>query len=254
MGKSTHNDAALRKKLRAYWTQRLPVTCSRCPQLVQPWDDWHLDHTTPVAMGGKDTDTWPAHALCNMTGGYVPHPTDTAAPTTAPGVPDTTGLRATAIEHDDGTLYMVRYHLSDTTRYHHWHASDHDRAPHDHPWGNTTTVLTGRLAEHTPTGVTILNPGDMVHRNAHDPHRIELLTPDAWTLFHTGTPSRKWGYHTDQGWVAHDQYPHTGRVIPVPVGGTPTRRGVGGTTPITPGVAGSSGAHTTSGGDRKSVV
>ena len=61
---------------RERWKLRLPVECSRCSQLVQPWDDWHLDHTVPLAMGGSWADTWPAHAVCNMTGGVVPRPGD----------------------------------------------------------------------------------------------------------------------------------------------------------------------------------
>lgn len=135
--------------------------------------------------------------------------------------PDVTDLRRTAIVLDDGELYLERYHLVDThdvqIRIHHWHTGDDDRALHDHPWPNCTTVLAGRLREHTPDGVTELRVGDVVTRAARHPHRIELITDDAWTLFVTGRIERKWGFHTAAGWVHWQDWPHAGRYEEGPV-------------------------------------
>ena len=129
--------------------------------------------------------------------------------------PDVTGLRRTAIEHDNGELYLERYHLVDgaacSIRIHHWCASDDDRAPHDHPWSNATTVLAGTLLEHDRFGETLLEPGTIVTRPATDPHRIEVVTDDAWTLFVTGPIVRRWGFHTAGGWVHWTEWPHAGR-------------------------------------------
>jgi hypothetical protein len=59
---------------RQWWTQRIattPVPCSRCNVTLQPGEDFHLDHVVPRALGGTDQQTWPAHPVCNMTGGVA---------------------------------------------------------------------------------------------------------------------------------------------------------------------------------------
>jgi len=131
------------------------------------------------------------------------------------GEPDVTGLRRTAIVHPDGRLYLERFHVVDSqpysVRFHRWHSSD-DGAPHDHPWSNVTTVLAGELVEYTPAGRTELGPGAVVRRTAAAPHRIELVSDEAWTLFVTGPAVRRWGFHTAQGWVRHDLWPGAGHL------------------------------------------
>jgi hypothetical protein len=58
------------RDLRKRWAQRLPVTCTRCPSLVQPWDAWDLDHAdVPAALGGDLTGARPAHRSCNRVAG-----------------------------------------------------------------------------------------------------------------------------------------------------------------------------------------
>lgn len=135
------------------------------------------------------------------------------------GIPNVHGLPHSSIVHNDGSPYLDRYdiHVTDalTIRIHHWHSSDDQHAPHDHPWPNTTTVLTGHLIEHTAHGARPLNPGTIVTRRATDPHRIELTTPDAWTLFVTGPIERRWGFHTPTGWVHWTDWPHTGHYLPL---------------------------------------
>ena len=135
--------------------------------------------------------------------------------TTSPWPALVAGLRHDRIVHDDGRPYLDRYHLVEAptrqVRLHHWRTGDDQRAPHDHPWVNTTLVLEGRLVEHTATGATELGPGDTRTRAAREAHRIELVSADAWTLFVTGPIERRWGFHTPTGWVHWAQWPHAGR-------------------------------------------
>jgi len=144
----------------------------------------------------------------------------TASRTHGTCTPDVAGLPADRILTPDGHPYLDRYHLTYTpdrsVRYHHWHTSDHDRAMHDHPWDNVTVVLSGHLREHTPHGDRDLAPGDVVIRTAHQPHRLELVTPDAWTVFITGPIIRAWGFHTPTGWILWRQYPHAGQYATMP--------------------------------------
>lgn len=131
------------------------------------------------------------------------------------GVPDVSGLRRSAILLEDGRLYLERFHVVETAgcqvRVHHWLASDDQRALHDHPWANVSTVLAGELVEHGPGGAVELAVGAVVSRRAADPHRVELVSGEAWTLFVTGPIVRRWGFHTERGWVHWSSWPHAGR-------------------------------------------
>jgi hypothetical protein len=124
--------------------------------------------------------------------------------------PNTTGLRWDRIDHRDGSPYLVRYHIVEAeaigVRYHHWLSSD-ARDPHDHPWDNVTLVLSGLLVEESWDGeLHPLHPGDHITRRAGQPHRIELMTADAWTVFVHGAAVRRWGFHTAEGWVHWRDY------------------------------------------------
>lgn len=61
------------RRARAYWAPRLPVPCCRCglpvvPDPSQSSDGWQPDHwPIPREFGG--TETWPAHAHCNLSAG-----------------------------------------------------------------------------------------------------------------------------------------------------------------------------------------
>src|SRR3954471_21185633 len=58
------------RDLRKRWQARLPAQCSRCPELVQPWDEWDLDHADiPRALGGDNSGARPAHRSCNRKAG-----------------------------------------------------------------------------------------------------------------------------------------------------------------------------------------
>lgn len=80
--------------------------------------------------------------------------------------------------------------------------SDDDRALHDHPWANTSMIVSGGYHEHTPDGVFWREPGWVGHREATALHR--LVVPEggrAVTLFMTGPIVREWGFACPQGWV-----------------------------------------------------
>jgi hypothetical protein len=82
---------------RQRWSDRLPVSCSRCGQPVQPWDAWDLDHTTPRALGGGDDTARPAHATCNRSAGATTADAVDSAGSDfweAPGGADTPALSA----------------------------------------------------------------------------------------------------------------------------------------------------------------
>ena len=59
------------RRARAYWSQRLPVGCSRCGGPVEAWQEWDLDHLVSVANGGDSSpeNLWPAHRGCNRAAG-----------------------------------------------------------------------------------------------------------------------------------------------------------------------------------------
>lgn len=79
--------------------------------------------------------------------------------------------------------------------------SDDDRALHDHPWENTSIVLSGSYIEHTPEGRFVRVAGDTVSRPAEALHRLEIEPGgSATTLFITGPAIREWGFACPQGW------------------------------------------------------
>lgn len=94
---------------------------------------------------------------------------------------------------------MMNVYLHRTMR------SDND-VPHDHPWDNTSFVLSGGYTEHTPTGVFERKPGDVVQRKATDVHRLELWGTDSVSLFFTGPKVRDWGFHCPKGFVPWQQF------------------------------------------------
>lgn len=84
---------------------------------------------------------------------------------------------------------------------HEFRRSDDDRAQHDHPWTNSSYLLSGRYIEHTPEGSFLRVAGDFVQRPADALHRIELIDGHpAVSLFTTGPKVREWGFACPQGW------------------------------------------------------
>lgn len=80
--------------------------------------------------------------------------------------------------------------------------SDDDRALHDHPWPNTSFLISGRYIEHTPEGTFVRQAGDVVFRPANALHRLEVIPGErAISLFTTGPKEREWGFACPHGWV-----------------------------------------------------
>ncbi len=79
--------------------------------------------------------------------------------------------------------------------------SDDDRALHDHPWRNTSLILSGAYWEVTPGETVFRMEGDIIERRAEDLHRLEVegATPVV-SLFMTGPKVREWGFACPQGW------------------------------------------------------
>ncbi len=116
--------------------------------------------------------------------------------------------------------YMSRWYLIPHNRWfniylHRFTRSDDDRALHDHPWWSVSFLLKGMLFEHsfvhdTWWGINIgsryISTCLPIFRSAKFAHRLELLSPEVWTLFITGPKTREWGFHTSKGWVHHDKF------------------------------------------------
>jgi len=80
--------------------------------------------------------------------------------------------------------------------------SDDDRALHDHPWANTSFIISGGYIEHTPEGSFERKAGDVVERSGESLHRLEVRPGEsAITLFLTGPRVREWGFQCPKGWV-----------------------------------------------------
>jgi hypothetical protein len=93
-------------------------------------------------------------------------------------------------------------------------ADDSKRGLHDHPWDNQSVILAGGYREimSTPsspyeTWSSDRRPGDVIHRRAESPHRLELLpgVPYSISLFTTGPIKREWGFWFEEGWVSHKE-------------------------------------------------
>ena len=87
---------------------------------------------------------------------------------------------------------------------------DDDRALHDHPWNSLSLCCEGSLHEVTKDRTNVIMPGEWKYRKATYAHRLKLCPFQALnsthytfpvTLFITGPWKRKWGFHTDTGWV-----------------------------------------------------
>jgi hypothetical protein len=129
-----------------------------------------------------------------------------------------------------GENYLTRYFLIPRNRFfniylHKFTGSDDDRALHDHPWYSMSILLKGRIQEHRKVWKIDRSSYDLSpnvartvvarshvqvsavwrwipkFRSAHYAHRLEVITPTAWTLFITGPAIRQWGFHCPKGWV-----------------------------------------------------
>lgn len=103
----------------------------------------------------------------------------------------------------EGNEHLLRWHVvrdpaKGNVYVHATLKSDPDPEMHCHPFDNMTIVIDGAVREITPDIERTLLPGDVVMRQAHDRHRLEVDGP-AITLFITGPKIRDWGFHDATG-------------------------------------------------------
>lgn len=128
------------------------------------------------------------------------------------GHPDVSDLPSDLIEQD-GRPYMERFFLlggsgnapGSKARYHHILESDQS-AMHDHPWDFVSVILAGSYVESTPAGECEFGPGSVLVRRAEELHRLTLPSGPVWTFIVVGPARRRWGFHTDDGWIPWQQY------------------------------------------------
>lgn len=111
--------------------------------------------------------------------------------------------------------YMLRWYLIPRNPvfnmyYHQVLRDDDDRALHDHPWPSVSIVQKGVMLDVRNDGTTMLQPGDMVFRDAEDAHRLEVVEGPVETLFITGPKQRVWGFHCPDGWKDFMQFDNDG--------------------------------------------
>lgn len=116
---------------------------------------------------------------------------------------------------------LTRYYLLDTRLVaiylHHLHASDEDRALHDHPWSFVTFLLSSGYWEWVPNddvgeaiamGPTVglwRRRFSVLYRPAEWRHRLQLVKP-CWTLVLRWRRRREWGFITPTGWLDWRSY------------------------------------------------
>lgn len=113
---------------------------------------------------------------------------------------------------DRGPL-LTRYYLIDTRWFclylHHLHASDEDRALHDHPWAFITFLFHGGYWEWVETMAgqrrVWRRRFSVLFRPAAWRHRLELERP-TWTLVLRSRRLREWGFITNRGWMHWKAY------------------------------------------------
>ena len=107
---------------------------------------------------------------------------------------------------------LTRYYLILTRRgavyLHHLHASDEDRALHDHPWSFVTWLIGGGYYEHTPAGRCWRRRFSVLWRPAEYRHRLVLTRP-TWTLVVRFRRRRAWGFWLPSGWLHSKAYGET---------------------------------------------
>ena len=104
--------------------------------------------------------------------------------------------------------YLERYDVGTTSdngavRLHRFLRSDEDAELHSHPWAADSLVLLGSMREERRHGthdtgyevqIRELHAGDCYAISADTYHRVDLITPEVWTLFCTGPHVRSWAF------------------------------------------------------------
>lgn len=122
---------------------------------------------------------------------------------------------------DKTSLYLRRFYLKrdgvDFHLYlHYFVRGDDDKFVHDHPWDFQTLILNKGYTEELKNGQKYFRePGVWSPRRpAEWAHKVHLTKGPVWTLFKTFGKRKEWGFLTDKGWVAHDEY--LGEAIYIP--------------------------------------
>lgn len=146
------------------------------------------------------------------------------------------------LRHADGSMYMERYGLFETThlsaRVHHICTEDIDRVLHDHPWPFISVVLRGGYTEKLPssffpcfsngrekTHERIRTRGSVAYMPANGRHKISYVQPDTWTLFIYGKFVQDWGFYLPVGKVFWKDYLASGSSTFSPTNNTPDNMG-----------------------------
>lgn len=99
--------------------------------------------------------------------------------------------------------YLERYRLFELpgggkVYLHRFVFSDPDRGHHNHPWDSVSFPLVGQYLERVfhpvKEKVRVHHFGGFNIIPQEKFHRVELLTPDAWTLFFRGGTGNGWGF------------------------------------------------------------
>ena len=118
---------------------------------------------------------------------------------------------------DGSNPYLYRWYLIPRNEkanvyFHIQVARDPERPLHDHPWDNTSVILSGGYDEvynvfpedrlGTFQRTREVRSGETIHRRATEAHRL-ILPPDipyTMTIFSTGPKVRDWGFWFPDGW------------------------------------------------------
>ena len=116
----------------------------------------------------------------------------------------------------DGEPYLYRWHVAPRSKRGNFYvhlqvASDPERPLHDHPWDNTSVIISGGYDETINFApdysdvqtVRKLREGDVVHRKGCEAHRLILACAYTLTMFSTGPAYRDWGFWYHDGWRHH---------------------------------------------------
>lgn len=99
--------------------------------------------------------------------------------------------------------YLERYKLFDLpgdrrVYLHRFVSSDPERGYHNHPWDSVSFPLVGsyleRIFHPSEEKTQVVGAGTYNTITQEKFHRVELLTPDAWTLFFRSGTSNGWGF------------------------------------------------------------
>ncbi len=121
--------------------------------------------------------------------------------------------------------YLIRYFVFRSKRFgiflHNFKRSDEDRELHCHPWNGMSLILAGsyqeeRLAADGSVETKIVRPGSLNFLKPDTFHRVDLQTPEVWSLFFVGTKQQTWGFKnrfTGEYWNWKDFFRMKGRPV-----------------------------------------